>query len=278
MELLNQNSQQANSLLNLNEKSKDIRSIFEEMFLGSNNQIKDTDKEVNMDFIIGSLINACEQYFGYSPDSERNILKECYYFIERNFMTLGPNEIPVAFECAAMKRFEFDIYKYKRMSITFIADLLTAYSKYRNILLMEKLNKVDNSRSKTYEEIDRLNLRARIHAMAVMNDAKQKLEENGEAVYSEYQEIPMYFGKILKEFGKIDFPRDVKKQMYEKAKKDALRNISSGRNSFNAYSAESARKQTKNILSGIESPDHQRKTESNYAKLFVWYYITGFVN
>jgi hypothetical protein len=251
------------------------RNTFEEMYLGSTNQIKDTDREVNMDFIMGSLISVCQNYLGYEPDSDKQIIKDCFYFIEKNFMTLGPNEIPLAFECAAMKKFEFELSKYKRMSITLVADVLNNYSRYRNKLLMEKLSKVDNTRTKTWQEIDELNHRARIHAMATMNDAKQKLQESGEAVYSEYQEIPMYFGKILKEFGKVDFPRDIKKQMYEKAKKDAIRNISSGRNSFNAYAAESARKQTKNILSGIESPDHQRKTESLYAKLFVWYYITG---
>ena len=253
----------------------DTRTTFEEMYLGSTNQIKDTDRDTNMDFIIGSLISVCKNYLGYEPDNDRQTLKDCFYFIEKNFMTLGPNEIPLAFECAAMKKFEFELSKYKRMSITLVADVLNNYSRYRNKLLMEKLAKVDNTRTKTWEEIDELNHRARIHAMAVMNDAKQKLEENGEAVYSEYQEIPMYFGKILKDFGKVDFPREIKKQLFEKAKKDALRNISSGRNSFNAYAAESARKQTKNILSGIESPDHQRKTESLYAKLFVWYYITN---
>jgi len=254
------------------------KTIFDEMYQGSQYPMKDTDPDYNIDIIFQSLIAVCEQYLGYTPDADKNILKEAYHFITRNFMTLGANEIPVAFECAVMKKFEFDMSKHRKLSISLVADVLNAYSKYRNILLMEKLSKVKNENVKSWDEIDKRNLQTRIYAMATINDAKQLLEDTGEAKYTTYDEIPMYFGKILQEFGKVDHPKEIKQQLWDKAKKDALRQISSGRNSFNEYAAESARRQTKNILAGIESQDFKQSSERKYSQLYVWYYITGFVN
>lgn len=246
--------------------------------MGHENPIRIMDKIDLVDALSVVLPLCAELYCGiHKNEFNENVLVESISFIQDNYSNIGVMEIKQAFELGAankLKDVNMNAY-YGRFNISMLGDILSGYLIERNKLLNQILDAYEKSKKlENYQhEIDYKNHIAREN---VVNDFKAEIEKKKsgkEMKIKNWDDVPLFYPRILIDRGIIKLPDEVKRDLWDKAKQIVLNETRYKATDFsNLYEAKSA----KNLLKSFESSStdtFKQKAEVIYGKLYVWEFL-----
>lgn len=248
------------------------------VILGYQNPIRTMNENDCIDALSIALPICSEMYCGIRKNEyNENVIYMCIDFIRNNYSHLGAIEIKQAFEMAAANKFNNVDMKayYGQFTISMLGDILSAYSEERKKALNAILKEQDKSNKLEKEilEAERKNIDARQKVIKEYNWFLEIKKKGEKITFLDWDNIPMYWAKILIEEETVSLPSERKKELWKEAKDIVLKQTRNVANDFtNLYEAKSAR----NLLKSFENSSAktlQEKAEVVYCKLYVWEFL-----
>ena len=215
-------------------------------------------------------------YLGVPPkDLDGTQISEAAAFIYEKFPSLGLSDVWQAFKMVAAEKLEVDLTAYYgRFSIVGIGKMLNAYKAYRNNILSQIQDEMNESEKREREEQlkEELNAKARADAL---NEFKISLKcrEEGMPTFKHWEQVPTNWAQILKDAGQLPIiPQEQTQALILEAKQIAFRKLQSIIISTTARSHEKAEamQMIKRINSKTPCEDYKAKWLNIYFKLRVW--------
>jgi len=224
--------------------------------------------------VFDTLMFCAMTYLGIQPNEQfKLVLIESIEFVKKNYQHIGIKEIKLAFELATTKKIDVNITPYYgTFSILMLSDVLSTYTRYRN-KVMQNISFENENKGLSDEEKEKKNLQSRKEALEKMNYAKDQYKK-GIIVFNSLDEIPAHYGRILKDYGQINYSSEIKESLYKKAKELHIRDLNMQKMNPNEYKVNEIRFALKKIQDGIYDDSFKLACERIYSKLYVYYYIT----
>lgn len=219
-----------------------------------------------------------ELYCGIKKnDFNEDVLVECIAYIQKYYPNLGAIEIKQAFELSASNKFDNVNMRayYGQFNISMLGDILTAYSKERNKVLNDILDKHQkNLRGDSFwDERDHKNFLAREEVIKEFKQEVENVKRGKSRKFNTYEDIRTHWSKILLDNGILQLPDNKKRELWEEAKKLVIKETKLTASDYNnIYEARGA----KQILKNFENPENKtlkQKAEVIYGKLYVWEFL-----
>jgi hypothetical protein len=259
-------------------KLSESKSEIKTMILGYESPIRNMSKDDILSSLSIALPICAELYCGIrKSEFNETVMVEAIQFIYNYYGELGAIEIKQAFEMASANKFEKVDMKayYGQFNISMLGDILSAYKSKRNNVM----NKVISEHEKNvagdtfWSEVEHKNYLARQKVIAQFKEQLNKKQKGLQLDYKHWDELWMYWAKILVDQKIVELPEVRRRQLWNDAKDIVLKRLRKTAGSFeDFYEAKSARLQLKSLENRTDQT-LQQKAEVIYTKLFVWEFL-----
>jgi hypothetical protein len=266
------------TLENVQKKLSESKSEIKTMILGYESPIRNMTKDDILSSLSIALPICAELYCGIrKSEFNETVMVEAIQFIYNYYGELGAVEIKQAFEMASANKFEKVDMKayYGQFNISMLGDILSAYKSKRNNVM----NKVISEHEKNvagdtfWNEVEHKNYLARQKVIAQFQDQLDKKRKGLQLDYKHWDELWMYWAKILVDQKIVELPEVRRRQLWSEAKDIVLKRLRKTAGNFeDFYEAKSARFQLKSLENKADQT-LQQKAEVIYTKLFVWEFL-----
>jgi hypothetical protein len=266
------------TLENVQKKLSESKSEIKTMILGYESPIRNMTKDDILSSLSIALPICAELYCGIrKSEFNETVMVEAIQFIYNYYGELGAVEIKQAFEMASANKFEKVDMKayYGQFNLSMLGDILSAYKAKRNSVL----NKVISEHEKNvagdtfWNEVEHKNYLARQKVIAQFQDQLDKKRKGLQLDYKHWDELWMYWAKILVDQKIVELPEVRRRQLWSEAKDIVLKRLRKTAGNFeDFYEAKSARFQLKSLENKADQT-LQQKAEVIYTKLFVWEFL-----
>jgi hypothetical protein len=266
------------TLENVQKKLSESKSEIKTMILGYESPIRNMTKDDILSSLSIALPICAELYCGIrKSEFNETVMVEAIQFIYNYYGELGAVEIKQAFEMASANKFEKVDMKayYGQFNISMLGDILSAYKSKRNNVM----NKVISEHEKNvagdtfWNEVEHKNYLARQKVIAQFKEQLEKKRKGLQLDYKHWDELWMYWAKILVDQKIVELPETRRRQLWSEAKDIVLKRLRKTAGNFeDFYEAKSARFQLKSLENKADQT-LQQKAEVIYTKLFVWEFL-----
>jgi hypothetical protein len=258
----------------LSESKSEVRT----MVIGYESPIRNMSKDDILSALSITLPICAELYCGIrKSEFNETVMVEAIQFIYNYYGELGAIEIKQAFEMASANKFEKVDMKayYGQFNISMLGDVLSAYKSKRNNVM----NKVISEHEKNiagdtfWSEVEHKNYLARQKVILQFKEQLDKKSKGLQLDYKHWDELWMYWAKILVDQKIVELPEVRRRQLWNEAKDIVLKRLRKTAGNFeDFYEAKSARFQLKSLENRTDQT-LQQKAEVIYTKLFVWEFL-----
>jgi hypothetical protein len=266
------------TLENVQNKLSESKSEIKTMILGYESPIRNMSKDDILSALSITLPICAELYCGIrKSEFNETVMVEAIQFIYNYYGELGAVEIKQAFEMASANKFEKVDMKayYGQFNISMLGDILSAYKSKRNNVM----NKVISEHEKNvagdsfWNEVEHKNYLASQKVIAQFKEQLEKKRKGLQLDYKHWDELWMYWAKILVDQKIVELPEVRRRQLWAEAKDIVLKRLRKTAGNFeDFYEAKSARFQLKSLENKTDQT-LQQKAEVIYTKLFVWEFL-----
>jgi len=266
------------TLENVQKKLSESKSEIKTMIIGYESPIRNMTKDDILSSLSIALPICAELYCGIrKSEFNETVMVEAIQFIYNYYGELGAVEIKQAFEMASANKFEKVDMKayYGQFNISMLGDILSAYKSKRNNVM----NKVISEHEKNvagdtfWNEVEHKNYLAHQKVIAQFKEQLEKKRKGLQLDYKHWDELWMYWAKILVDQKIVELPELRRRQLWSEAKDIVLKRLRKTAGNFeDFYEAKSARLQLKSLENKADQT-LQQKAEVIYTKLFVWEFL-----
>ena len=238
------------------------------------NPIRTMDKTDVVSGCSAMVVICAKMYCGMQEDKMLpEAIQESVRFIYKNFSMLGVQEIREAFSMAAANRWEgitMSSY-YGQFTIAMLGDILSAYLKYRRMVISEVMNVIEQEEKDRKHEQEKVAKNEKAIQL-VIQDLENKLIslQSGEQIeWDSWHDVPAFYAEIACANGFIEDDRIFKAQIWEQSKQLAKHELIATAQDYSNLSA--ARQAKRKLMQNFEGTIDPAKRI--YAKLLVWEYL-----